>query len=158
MSTLLANKSFFELGGPAVRNRVIAITRRGPLAACGIVAENTERSGGRITLNQCVFFGTEPQVFERQGYDFVDLRSRRSLEPTTPSGFGGVSGSGLWRFALAKLSESDIKPLDFQLAGVAFYQLPDTEDGIATIRFHGPGSIYEQFLPRVRGWLLEKPI
>jgi hypothetical protein len=41
--------------------------------------------------------------------------------PETPNSFGGVSGSGLWRFSLAKVSESEIKPFDFQLAGVAFY-------------------------------------
>jgi len=44
---------------------------------------------------------------------------KRTLEPKTPSSFGGVSGSGLWRFSIARLSESEIKPYDFQLAGVA---------------------------------------
>jgi hypothetical protein len=61
-----------------------------------------------------------------------------------------VSGTGLWRFSLARLSESEIEPFDFQLAGVAFNHLPDTDDGIATVRFHGPHSIYEQLLPKVR--------
>jgi hypothetical protein len=83
----------------------------------------------------------------------IKAGSRRSLQPETPKSFGGVSGSGLWRFSLAKSSESEIKPLDFQFAGVAFYQLPDTDDGIATVRFHGPRSVYERLLPQVRGWL-----
>ena len=51
------------------------------------------------------------------------------------------------------LVESEIKPYDFQLAGVAFYQLADTDDGVATVRFHGPRSIYERLLPQVRNWL-----
>jgi hypothetical protein len=43
-----------------------------------------------------------------------------------------MSGAGLWRFSIARLPESEMKPFDFQLASVAFYQLADTEDGIAT--------------------------
>jgi hypothetical protein len=153
LSTLLAKKSFCDLTGPSVTNRMVFIQRAGPMASCGVVAERTERSNGRITINQYVLLGTEPQLFERDGYDYVDLRSRRSLEPKTPNSFGGLSGSGLWRFSLARLSPSEMKPFDFQLAGVAFFQLPDTDDGIATVRFHGPRSIYEQFLPEVRNWL-----
>ena len=137
-------------------NRQVFITETSPIASCEVVAETTERSSGRITLNQYVILGTAPQLLEREGYDYVDLRSRRSLEPRTPTSFGGMSGSGLWRFSIAKVSDSVLKPFDFQLAGVAFYQLPDTDDEIATVRFHGPRSIYERLLPSVRNWLAEK--
>jgi hypothetical protein len=150
LATLIAEKSFYDLTAPGVADRIVFITRTGPMASCGVVAEKTERSNGQTTINSTVFLVTEPQSFEREGYDYVDVRSRRSLEPNTPNSFGGVSGSGLWRFSIAKLSESEIKPFDFHLAGVAFYQLPDTNDGIATVRFHGPRSIYEQLLPKVR--------
>jgi hypothetical protein len=152
LSTLLTKKSFFDLSGPALRNRTMLVTRKTPIASCGIIAEKTERIGPKIILNQYVIFWTEPQNFERAGFDYIDLRSRRSLGPETPSSFGGLSGSGLWQFSLARLCESEIKPIDFQLVGVAFYQLPDTDDGVATVRFHGPRSTYEQFLPRVRDW------
>lgn len=40
------------------------------------VAEKIERMDGNIVLNQYVFFGTEPQVFKWEGYDYVDLHSR----------------------------------------------------------------------------------
>jgi hypothetical protein len=100
-----------------------------------------------------VIFGTEPELFERDEFDYIDLRSRRSLEPRTPRSFGGMSGAGLWRFSIARLSISEIKPFDFQLAGVAFYQLADSEDGIATVRFHGPRSIYEGLPQRARHWM-----
>ena len=120
------------------------------MASCGLVAEKTVVAKSKTDLNQYIFLWTEPRPFERETYDYVDLRSRRSLQPETPNSFGGVSGSGLWRFSLAKVSESEIKPFDFQLAGVAFYQLPDTDDGVATVRFHGPRSIYELLLPQVR--------
>jgi hypothetical protein len=92
-------------------------------------------------LNQYIFLWTEPQPFKRDGHDNVDLRSRRSLQPETPKSFGGVSETGLWRFSLAKSSQSEIKHSDFQIAAVAFYLLPNTDNGIATIRFHGPRSI-----------------
>ena len=60
LSTLIAKKSFFDLTGPAVRNRLIAVARTTPIAACGVVAEQTEKRGSLITLNQYVIFGTEP--------------------------------------------------------------------------------------------------
>jgi len=75
------------------------------------------------------------------------------LEPRTPISFGGMSGAGLWRFSIARLPGAEMKPFDFQLAGVAFYQLADTDDGIATVRFHGPRSVYERCLPHVRNWI-----
>jgi hypothetical protein len=63
----LTKKSFLDLSGPGVTNRMVFITRTAPLASCGIVAEKTERIGRNIVLNQYVFFGTEPRVFERDG-------------------------------------------------------------------------------------------
>jgi hypothetical protein len=153
LATLNAKKSFYDLTASGVPDRIVFITRTGPMASFGVVAEKTERSNGQTTINSTVFLVTEPQSFEREGYDYLDVRSRRSLEPKTPNSFGGTSGSGLWRFSIAKLSESEIEPYDFHLAGVAFYQLGDTSDGVATVRFHGPRSIYEQFLPKVRNWL-----
>jgi hypothetical protein len=153
LRSLLAKKSFFDLTRPELANRTVIMTRTSPMASCGLVAEKTVIAEANTVLNQYIFLWTEPQPFERDGYDYVDLCSRRSLQPETPKSFGGVTGSGLWRFSLAKSSESEIKPLDFQFAGVAFYQLPDTDDGIATVRFHGPRSVYERLLPQVRGWL-----
>lgn len=50
LSTLLAKKSFFDLSGSSVRNRIVAITGNTPLALCGIVAEKTERAGRNIIL------------------------------------------------------------------------------------------------------------
>ncbi|HYY26294.1 MAG TPA: hypothetical protein VE860_00020 [Chthoniobacterales bacterium] len=102
------------------RDRLIAVARNTPIAASGVVAERTEKNGNLTTLNRFVLFGTEPQVFETHGYDYLDLRSRRSLEPKTPNSFGGLSGTGLWKFLIAKISEREIKPFDFQIAGAAF--------------------------------------
>src|SRR5271165_888134 len=64
LATLIAKKSFCDLSGPGVTNRMVFITRTGPMASCGVVAEKTERSNGRITINQYVLLGTEPQLFE----------------------------------------------------------------------------------------------
>ena len=152
LSTLIAKKSFFDLSGPSVNNRLIGITRKTPLALCGIVAARTEVTARKVILNHYLIFGTEPEQFERDGFDYIDLGSRRSLEPRTPISFGGMSGAGLWRFSIGRLPGSEMKPFDFQLAGVAFYQLADTADGIATVRFHGPRSVYERLLPQARNW------
>jgi hypothetical protein len=120
-----------------------------------VVGEKTERRNNHVVLNAFALLGTSPQVLERDGYDYVDLRSSRSLEPKTPNSFGGVSGSGLWGFTIAKYPGSRFELLDFQLAGVAFYQMPETEAGIVAVRYHRPRSIYERFLPEVRNWLLD---
>jgi hypothetical protein len=66
------------------------------MASCGLVAEKTVVAKSNTILNQYIFLWTEPQPFEREAYDYVDLRSRRSLQPETPNSFGGVSGSGLF--------------------------------------------------------------
>jgi hypothetical protein len=113
-------------------------------------AEKAERAGRNIILNQNVIFGTEPELFERDEFDCIDLRSMRSLEPRTPRSFGGMSGATLWRFQLPGCQFSEMNSFDFQLAGVPFYQLADSEDGMATVLFHGPCSIYERLLPRRR--------
>lgn len=85
LSNLLAKKSFWDLTRSGAVNRQVFITETSPIASCEVVAEKTKRSSGRITLNQYVMLGTAPQLLEREGYDYVDLRSRRSLEPRTPT-------------------------------------------------------------------------
>ena len=60
LRTLLAQESFCDVTGPDVTNRMVFITRAGPMASCGAVAENTERSSGRIAINRYVLLGVEP--------------------------------------------------------------------------------------------------
>ncbi len=128
-------------------------TDKTPTASYGAVDQKTERKNDHVIINAFVFWGTSPQVFVREEYDYVDLRSDRSLEPETPFDFGGVSGSGLWRFAIAKYPGSGFEPFDFQLAGLAFYQMPETQAGVVAVRYHGPFSIYQRFPPEARNWL-----
>jgi hypothetical protein len=75
LATLIAKKSFYDLTAPGVADRIVFITRTAPMASCGVVAEKTERSNGQTTINSTVFLVTEPQSFEREGYDYVDVRS-----------------------------------------------------------------------------------
>jgi hypothetical protein len=94
-------------------------------------------------------------MFETSGYDYIDTSSRRSLQPELPESFGGVSGGGFWHFDVARYPNDKFEAARFHLSGVAFYQLPGSEADIVTVRYHGPRSIYEIFLPQVRKWLAE---
>jgi hypothetical protein len=121
------------------------------MVSCGLVAEKTVIAEANTVLNQYYSFGLSRSRSSETDMITLIYAPRRSLQPETPKSFGGVSETGLWRFSLAKSSQSEIKPSDFQIAGVAFYLLPDTDNGIATVRFHGSRSIYQRLLPQVRG-------
>jgi hypothetical protein len=70
--------------------------------------------------------------------------------PEIPNKFGGVSAGGLWHFDVVRYPTGEFEPARFHLFGVAFYQLPESEPDIVTIRHYGPRSIYEAFLPIIR--------
>jgi hypothetical protein len=69
--------------------------------------------------------------------------------------FGGVSGGAVWRlvnlFEQGSMS-SELRSSDYVLAGIAFWQDP-YHTPPEFIRTHGPRSLYQQFLPKLRDWL-----
>jgi hypothetical protein len=146
-------KSFWDLTRKDVAERPVVITDKAPMASYGAVDERTECTENIVLFNAFLFYGASPRIFERAGYDYIDMRSRRSLQLEIPMDFGGVSGSGVWRFDIARYPKDRFEVFGFHLVGVAFYQLPESEPDIVAIRYHGPLSIYERFLPEVRIWL-----
>ena len=89
------------------------------------------------------------------GYDYIDAKAAREPGLFIPESFQGVSGGALWLFRdFFHMSEPPqvLARDDYVLAGIAFWE--NQEDRNAPfIRSHGPRSIYENFLPRVREWL-----
>jgi len=153
LSGLLTKKSFWDLTRKGVAQRPVVILDKTPMASYGAVDERTERTENMVRLNTFLVYGASPKVFEWEGYDYIDMRSRRSLQPEMPTRFGGLSGSGVWRFDIARYHKDRFELFGFHLAGVAFYQLPESEPDIVAIRYHGPLSIYQRLLPAVRNWL-----
>ncbi len=150
LSGLKQKKSFWDLSRKGVAERPVVLTEKTPIALYGAVAEKTRITGDTITLEAFLFYGASPRTFEQGGYDYVDMRSKRSLQPEIPESFGGVSGGGLWHFDVARYPNGEFEAARFHLSGVAFYQLSESEPDIVTIRHHGPRSIYEVFLPTIR--------
>jgi hypothetical protein len=81
-----------------------------------------------------------PAGSERDGFDYAELRTLHDGRDGRPRSYGGLSGSGLWRFRHdATSGQWDPKG---ELAGVAFYEVyqPGTGEGI--VRCHGRNSIF----------------
>lgn len=155
LSGLKQRKSFWDLTRRGIAERPVVLTEQTPSASYGVVAERTQVTERTVALQAYLFYGTSPRTFELGGYDYIDMSSRRSLQPEIPESFGGLSGGGLWHFDVARYPNDQFEAARFHLSGVAFFQLPELEPDIVTIRYHGPRSIYELFLPRVRRWLAD---
>jgi hypothetical protein len=70
LSSLQAKKSFWDLTRHGVAARPVVFTEKTPIASYGVVDEKTERKNNQVVINALVFFGTSPQVFDRQEYDY----------------------------------------------------------------------------------------
>jgi hypothetical protein len=89
------------------------------------------------------------------GYDYVDAIAAREPGAFIPESFRGVSGGALWRFRdFFHVSEPPqaLSRDDYVLAGIVFWE-NQVDRNAPFIRAHGPLSIYEKFLPKVREWL-----
>src|ERR1700757_3968009 len=89
--------------------------------------------------------------------DFVDVDGDRRGCKSIAWNFRGVSGGGLWTFQVARrrgpTRDRVLQYLVF--SGVAFYQL-NTSSQNPRLRCHGPKSVYEIALVRIRRWLARR--
>jgi hypothetical protein len=77
---------------------------------------------------------------------------------TIPGSFCGVSGGGVWTFTVARKQGDPLGSetvMDLTLSGVAFYQLRPLSTK-PRLRCHGPESIYDIALPKIRVWLARR--
>jgi len=108
-------------------------------------------------IMECRIFlaaGYDYQVKEN-GYDYFDVPVDRESGLLLPKSFGGLSGGAVWRFRNLfgqNQSVHELQPDDYVLAGIAFWQDPENPEP-QFIRAHGPRSLYEKFLPKLRAWL-----
>ena len=81
--------------------------------------------------------------YEDSGYDYLEMSIEYGNDNSDlPSSFGGVSGGGVWQVPLSKDSEGHLKPDEYILSGVIFYQT-NLEANHRLIRCHGRKTVYQ---------------
>jgi hypothetical protein len=75
--------------------------------------------------NAFLFYGASPRLHEHGDSDYIDLRSRWSLQPELPGSFGGVSGADLWRFDIGRLALADTSPSIFVYPALLSFSCPN---------------------------------
>lgn len=154
-AALAASKSFYNLD-----------SRRGPLLNSppeikggmwfvnGFVDEYTwEGPGtGRITkvkgfYNLSGAGGPDEEVVVGD-YDYFDFPVSVGGRASAPHSFGGMSGGGLWQFAIVKDGEL-LRPMKPLLSGVVFYQYETTERQRG-VKCHGRRSVYRVVYDAIR--------
>lgn len=107
---LRTSKSFYNLTLDSENRLKEALDNTGFMAFVGYVAEQItdappESGFPDVRRIQGYAFLTGPEKYHVQnGFDYVDVGCNRVLCPTMPKSFGGVSGSGLWRFDTQELT------------------------------------------------------
>ena len=74
LSGLLMKKSFWDLTRKGVAQWPVVILDKTPMASYGAVDERM--SENMVRLNTFLVYGASPKVFEWEGYDYIDMRSR----------------------------------------------------------------------------------
>jgi hypothetical protein len=124
-------KVFFDLDRPRDTDGASAMW-----TVIGAPGEEVSDTTAGRSMPMHLYPAGEVMDIERAGFDYVDLPARRERHGR-PKSYGGISGSGLWRFGWTPSADGTRawdKRLSFE--GVAFW-----EDEKAFIRCHGRGSI-----------------
>jgi hypothetical protein len=116
----LLNVAFCCTGNPSAGHTDVSLQFMGQP-----VGEKTECCGADVSLNAFLFYGASPRLHEHGDSDYIDLRSRRSLQPELPGSFGGVSGADLWRFDIGRLALADTSPSIFVYPALLSFSCPN---------------------------------
>jgi hypothetical protein len=152
VDNLKATNSFLNIGA---RRGVIPPVHKGSAyvdAVIGVVAEWTKdlpsrRPNTRIKGFELLFCGgTTTAKYKVGEFDLCTFEPSFGEGIRPPSSYGGVSGGGLWRIYF--VPDGSNRVLEKRLAGIAFYEVADTNSAIRII-CHGPRSIYEHVVPKI---------
>lgn len=150
-------KSFYNLSLAPAKQFALATADDGFAAITGFAEEQSKVSplAGQneallLELRGGFVSAIESRV-KKGDYDYLETIGDRQSVPTLPKSYGGVSGAGLWRMSLNKkpgapITQAKVDDI-FAMAGVAFYE-ESRGDGMMTLRYHGPETIY-RLLPRL---------
>jgi len=158
LATLRARRTFWNLTNQTEQKLASALDQMGCMAIGGHPDEDVEDVGPLGGFREATFspgivgFTGQIGCFERDGFDYLEVDSKRTDKTRAPASYKGVSGGSLWRVPIlrkAKVDNSKVQPGKLTLAGVPFYEFPE-EDGRIRIRAHGPKTIYGKLLARLR--------
>lgn len=146
--TLRAEKSFYDLQRD--RNRMLSSPPKlnlGVWAICG--APEVETINGKSTqglklkgFKSNCFFGGVSRTYDIGKFDYLEIQARYDFHPDLPESFGGISGGGVWQIPLVKNSNGEIKPQEYLLSGIVFYQT-EKSDSRRLLKCHSRKSIYD---------------
>jgi len=139
--TAHSNKAFYNLSSrrEVLLGNVIP-KDMGVWGVVGAPAEQCEFNESQARLNVIVSLGGQPQITVKDGFDYYDSEVNYADAVNVPINFGGVSGGGIWHFALG-MKDKKVQVISKVLAGVVFYQSPIKKNK-RLLRGHGIESIY----------------
>ncbi len=111
--------------------------------------ESSERFGKVLSFYDYCGFGGLPYHYDKDGYDYTEMKIDNKQEGNIPLRFNGMSGGGLWQVLITSSTNGDVKVNNYLLSGVMFFQLPREGDN-RIIRCHGRRSIYEYLINAVQ--------
>lgn len=121
---------------------------------CGVPDEYTEYEETVSTFETVVgihgvcWAGGIGDHYEKDGFDYIEVRAEYKEDRELPSSFGGISGGGLWQVLLRSDETGMSHPVRHLFLGLPFWQSARKEDW-RTITCHGPASIYKQLLSQI---------
>jgi len=153
VGNLQASNSFLNLG---VRHGIELPARKGWAyvdAVVGVVAEWTKdvppaRPSTRLKTFELLFGGgTVTSKYQPGDFDLFTFQPEFEEGKEPPTSYGGVSGGGVWRTYF--IPDGSNRVIENRLIGVAFYEFP-ASDGAKGIICHGPRSIYERAIGKIK--------
>ena len=142
-SEVRVHKAFYNVDSRRVGAlETIPETASGIWGVIGAAAEQASFGTNEAIMPTNLFASAIMSTTERDGYDYLDLAVRVGGRPGLPTSYGGLSGSGLWRYELARSEGTGRVTIVGRptLEGVAFYQGPGSDRSF--IRCHGRRSVY----------------
>lgn len=148
LGTIRAEKSFYNLQRD--RDRMLSSPPKSNLgvwAICG--APDIETTNGKSTQglklkgykSYCFFAGVS-RIYDIAKFDYLEIQVRYDCHPDIPESFGGISGGGVWQIPLVQKRNGEMKPQEYLLSGIAFYQT-EKSGSRRLIRCHSRKSIYD---------------
>jgi hypothetical protein len=149
LGTIRAEKSFYNL--QRNRDRMLSSPPEpnlGVWAICGAPdIETTDEKPTQAFIevkkyHSFCFFGGISRIYDVEKFDYLEIEANDDCDPDIPESFGGVSGGGVWQVPLVRTSNGVMKPQEYLLSGVAFYQTKKS-GSLRSIKCHARKSVYD---------------
>lgn len=128
--------------GPRIENSLWAV-----VGTPAVLSNLSDPNKAEFTI-MAYQVGIRPPI-TRDNFDYIHIRVALDGKNALPT-FGGLSGGGLWHADIQHKEDGSVTIVgQRRLVGCAFYQTK-AEGGFRYIRCHGPRSIYEYGLSKLK--------